>query len=128
MKFRFSAFVLLAVLAVASLGAAPAAFAQDHGGGEGEGETAAAPSSNSNWDEAQDVTIWSIAAIAGMSAVLGVFYLLKRKVGGFPANPAWVAPIMIRPASELPGDDDEPHGHGHGEGHEAHESHAAPAH
>ena len=127
MKFRFSAFVLLAVLAVFSLAAAPAVFAKDHGGEE-EGGTAAAPSSNSNWDEAQDVTIWSIAAIAGVAALLGVFYLFKRKVGGFPANPAWVAPIMIRPASDLPGDDDEPHGHGHGEGHEAHESHAAPAH
>ena len=121
MKIRISAFALGAVLAFAALGAAPIAFAQDQGGEE-------APGSGSTWDEAKDVTIWSIAAIAGGGVVLGVLYLFKRRVGGFPENPGWVAPIRIMPASQLPGDDDAPDGHGHGEGHEAHESHAAPAH
>ena len=50
-----------------------------------------------------------MVGVAGGSAVLGVLYLLKRKVGGFPEHPSWVAPISVMPAGELPSEGD-PHG------------------
>ena len=126
MKTRLLVLLLGALFAVALFGTA---VAQDHGGGEAEGEESHAPASDSpGWSDVKEVTIWSIAGILGGAVVFGVLYTLKRKVGGFPENPTWVAPISIMPASQLPADDTDPHGHGHGEGHEAHESHAAPAH
>ena len=102
-----------------------AAFAQDHGD---EPETAAESHGGTDfiggpdWDDAKDVTIWSIVAIAGGCAVLGVFYLFKRKIGAFPEHPSWVAPITIMPSRELPGDDGDDHGghhdpHGHAPAH-----------
>ncbi len=127
MKTSLSALALSAVLVLSLVSSAPV-FAQDHGGDETEESTEALPGSGSTWDEAQDVTIWSLVAIAAGLVVLGVLYTLKRKVGGFPENPGWVAPITIMPASQLPGDDTDPHGHGHGTGHEAHETHPEPAH
>ncbi len=54
--------------------------------------------------------IWMLSGVAAFAVLLGIFYLLKRRVGGFPANPAWVAPITIMPSSELP-QDDEPVAH-----------------
>ncbi len=123
MKTRLLALFLSALFAVALFGPA---FAQDHGGGEAEGEESHTPASDSpGWSDVQEVTIWSLAGIAAGAVVLGVLYTLKRRVGGFPENPSWVAPITIMPASQLPSDDDDPHGHGHGEGHEAHETHGA---
>ncbi|PFG74288.1 hypothetical protein [Tepidiforma thermophila] len=68
------------------------------------------------------VVLWSLAGVAVFSVVLGVLYLLKRQVGGFPENPEWVAPISIMRSRDLPADDD---AHGHGD---AHGGHAAPAH
>ena len=54
--------------------------------------------------------VWMLCGVAGFALLLGIFYLLKRRMGGFPANPAWVAPITIMTSSELP-QDDEPAGH-----------------
>jgi hypothetical protein len=117
--------VFLVCVLAAALAAPTAALAQDHG------DDAAAEEGHSggtsfiggpDWDDAKEVTIWSIVAIGGFATVLGVFYLFKRKVGGFPEHPSWVAPISIMPASELPGDDGDAHG-GH---HDQHEH--APAH
>ena len=48
----------------------------------------------------EEPLIWSIVAVAGGAIVGGTLYLLKRQVGGFPANPDWVAPITIMPAEE----------------------------
>jgi hypothetical protein len=66
------------------------------------------------------VVLGTLAFIALVSVVLGVLYLLKRQVGGFPEHPEWVAPISIMRSRDLPGDDAD---HGHG-GHDAH----SPAH
>lgn len=45
------------------------------------------------------MVLWSIAAIAGAATVFGTLYLFKRRIGGFPANPSWVAPITIMPSN-----------------------------
>lgn len=52
--------------------------------------------------------VWMLGGVAASAVVMGLLYLFKRRVGGFPKNPAWVAPITIMPSSELPGDRD-PH-------------------
>lgn len=49
-------------------------------------------------DEARPVEpmlLWSLAGIGIGGVGLTVLYLLKRRVGGFPQNPDWVAPITI---------------------------------
>ncbi|MEP7215379.1 MAG: hypothetical protein ABI782_03950 [Anaerolineaceae bacterium] len=65
--------------------------------------------------------VWMLCGVAGSVLMLSIFYLLKRRVGGFPANPAWVAPITIMPSSELPQDGAAPE-------HSATEDHYAPTH
>jgi hypothetical protein len=75
-----------------------AAFA-DEGG-------APASDSGSQWSDVKDVAIWSMVGVAGGCALLGILYLLKRRVGGFPEHPSWVAPISIMPAGDLPSDPD----------------------
>jgi hypothetical protein len=79
-----------------------------------------ADDSGPHWSDVKDVAVWSMVGVAGGCALLGVLYLLKRKVGGFPEHPSWVAPISIMPAGELPSEDD-PHGNpdGHGASHAA---------
>jgi hypothetical protein len=59
----------------------------------------------------QDVVpmlIWMFVGVGVSALVLGTLYLFKRRVGGFPKNPTWVAPITVMRASDLPGDPD-PH-------------------
>lgn len=115
MKTRLFSLFLAAVLAVAIV-PAPMAFAQEHG------NEPATTSNSPHWSDVKEVALWSIAGVAVGAVVLGVLYTFKRKVGGFPANPSWVAPITIMPSRDLPGDDNQ--------GHEAtapHDSHA-PAH
>lgn len=43
----------------------------------------------------EPMLLWSLAGIGASGVVLTVLYLLKRRVGGFPENPEWVAPITI---------------------------------
>jgi hypothetical protein len=126
MKLVFARLIVLAALLAAPAFSATAAFAQDHGGESGADEEHGSGGidflAGPDWDDAKEVTIWSIVSVATFGTVLGVLYLFKRKVGGFPEHPAWVAPISIMRASDLPGDGDD--------GHEAaapHDSHA-PAH
>lgn len=114
MKTRFLS-LLFAVVLAAAVVPVNLAFAQEHGDAE---PTA---SSSPHWSDVKEVAIWSMVGIAGGAVVLGVLYLFKRKIGAFPENPSWVAPITIMPASQLPGDDNQ--------GHEAVAAdHHAPAH
>lgn len=43
----------------------------------------------------EPMLLWSLAGIGIGGVALTVLYLLKRRVGGFPENPDWVAPITI---------------------------------
>ncbi|MCC7366261.1 MAG: hypothetical protein IT303_18030 [Dehalococcoidia bacterium] len=66
------------------------------------------------------VAVWTTVGVLGGAVVFGVLYMLKKRLGGFPANPSWVAPITIMPSKDFPdettygGDDAHGHGHGHG--------------
>jgi hypothetical protein len=100
MKTRVSTFVLtLSVLVAVAILSSPLAFAQGEGGS----------SSGSSWSDVKEVAIWMMVGIAASAVVLGVLYLLKRRVGGFPKDPAWVAPISIQRSADLPGDDNAGH-------------------
>ncbi len=122
MKLLFVRSLLIAAFVVCTLAYAPMALAQE-GGGESHEGGGSSFIGGPNWTDVKEVTIWSIVSIAGGGVLLGVLYLFKRKIGAFPENPSWVAPITIMPASELPGDDDDDHGHAVAD----HGSHA-PAH
>jgi hypothetical protein len=95
--------LLVAVVLAATIVPANLAFAQEHGSPE------PTTSSSPRWSDVKEVAIWSMAGISVAAAALGVLYLFKRKIGAFPENPSWVAPISIMPASQLPGDDNQGH-------------------
>jgi hypothetical protein len=44
--------------------------------------------------------IWAVIGVATASLIGGTLYLLKREVGGFPADPDWVAPISVMRSSD----------------------------
>lgn len=113
MKLHVARLVLVVAIAVGALSFATAAFAQDQAGARiqeagGSSSFIGGPS----WIDVQEVTIWSLVGIGVGAAVLGVLYLFKKRIGGFPENPAWVAPITIMRSRDLPGDDEEEHGFG----------------
>lgn len=117
MKTRLiSATIAAALLALAL--AAPA-FADD-----GHGSPDPMVQSGGGGAGVLEPVLWSLAGVAIFAVGLGVLYLLKRQVGGFPENPDWVAPISIMRSRDLPADDGDAHGHGDSHGHDAH----APAH
>ena len=126
MKLVVARLILFSVLLAAPALSAPLAFAQDHGG-EAQKDESSGPGGigflgGPSWDDAKDTAIWAIVGVATFGTVLGVLYLFKRKVGGFPEHPTWVAPISIMLASDLPSEDMAAH-----DGETSHGAHA-PAH
>ena len=89
--------VMLLGVACAALSVAPA-LAQEGSPTGGTGRDILPP------------VVWMLSGVAASALLLSIFYLLKRRIGGFPANPTWVAPITIMPSSESSQDVD-PHGH-----------------
>lgn len=79
-----------ALLAVAALTALPALAARAQ----------ASPTSDGTGTDIVPVAVWTVVGVLIFGLVLGIFYLFKRRVGGFPRNPKWVAPITIMPAGE----------------------------
>lgn len=80
------------------LGAGPAVFGQE----EPHGEDQSIPLS----DRGKTVLVWAIIGVAVLAGVTGILYQVKKKLGGFPENPAWVAPITVMPSRELPDEGD----------------------
>jgi hypothetical protein len=93
--FRILAAVAPALLSLALVGAASAAEVNPQGG-------------------SQDVqkVVWTVVGVAVASVILAIFYLFKRRVGAFPKNPSWVAPISVMPAKDLPDETDGSHAAG----------------
>ncbi|HEY4670197.1 MAG TPA: hypothetical protein VIH05_10525 [Tepidiformaceae bacterium] len=87
-----------APLAPVATGSGDVATAQE----EPHGEEQSIPLS----DRAKTALVWAIIGIAVMAGVGGVLYRVKRKIGGFPENPSWVAPITVMPSRELPDEGD----------------------
>ncbi len=50
----------------------------------------------------EPILLWTIAGVGGGAVVFAGLYLLKRRLGGFPRNPAWVAPITVMRSRESP--------------------------
>jgi hypothetical protein len=67
------------------------------------------------------MVFWSIATIAGAATVFGTLYLFKRRIGGFPENPSWVAPITIMPSKNFA--DEGTFGDAPADAHDAHGAH-----
>jgi hypothetical protein len=117
MKSLLLRLALVSTLAFAALGViAPAAA-------DGEGGHSATQATDDGTD-ILPVTLWSLAGVAVGVVVMGTLYLFKRRVGGFPENPSWIAPISVMRSRDLPGDDTanghanhDPHGAGHAPAH-----------
>ena len=105
----FALFVLaLAPLAASGLGASPKEpFASIDAQDDGHGDEDAAGAGERR-DGLNSVVIWTLAGVGIFAVGLGAFYFFKRQVGGFPENPAWVAPITIMPSKDFPDEADHP--------------------
>ena len=113
MKAHFLQVTLLVLAAVLAIGAAVSTFANEHApasehtaapaqeGGEGEGAGA-----GGSGVDVVPVALWTAVGVVAGAVVFATFYTLKRRVGGFPTNPAWVAPITIMRSQDLPGEGD----------------------
>ncbi len=95
-----TAITLLAVF-LAIVGMVPAAAAMtDPATATGVAE--AAQETNDNESSVWPMVTWSLVVIGAFCLLLGILYLFKRRIGGFPENPSWTAPITVMPASENP--------------------------
>lgn len=92
---------------------------EEHGEEEEAGGIA---TTQTNERAVEPMLIWTVAGILAGAVVLTALYMLKRRVGGFPENPDWVAPITIMYAREAPGGygDEASHKEAHGDPHDAH--------
>ena len=54
----------------------------------------------------EPMLIWMAVGVAGSAVLMGALYLFKRRIGAFPRNPTWTAPIAVMRSSDLPGDRD----------------------
>ena len=120
MHTAFLRIALLAAIAIASVASLGPAFAASSPvtplGMLATGAEGPATGADSG-TEVEPVAIWSFVVVLLASAAGGVFYLLKKRMGGFPANPAWTAPIEIMRSSTFPDENtygDVPAEHGHG--------------
>jgi hypothetical protein len=52
------------------------------------------------------VAAWTLVGTFIFALVFGILYLFKRRVGGFPKHPDWVAPISIERSETLPREGD----------------------
>lgn len=74
--------------------------------------------SSGGGSDVKPMVIWSIVTVLGGATVFGTLYLLKRRVGGFPQHPAWVAPITIMPSKDFA--DEGAYGDAPAGGHDSH--------
>lgn len=119
MTSLFSRILLTAVLAISTAGALPA-LAEEAAPRPADAVVLRQEGEAQPADDGTDVVpvaVWTIVAVLLAALVGGVFYLLKRRVGGFPRNPKWVAPISIMESKTFPeegdfGDAPPPDAHG----------------
>jgi hypothetical protein len=116
MKTLILRLALLSAIAFAALALVAPAAADDEGG-----DATAAEETGS---DVVPAALWSLAGVAIGAVVMGTLYLFKRRVGGFPENPSWVAPITIMRSRDLPSDS----AGGQGDAHDNHGATHAPAH
>lgn len=118
MKVFQPRFALLAVAGVLAVAAAVSTVNAETF--VAEPETAAVAQQQAGDGASNDIVtpaLWMVAGVAMSGVVLAVLYLFKRRVGGFPENPSWVAPISVMRSSTFPDEgtfgDEAPHGTGH---------------
>ncbi|MCK9520297.1 MAG: hypothetical protein M0R74_14925 [Dehalococcoidia bacterium] len=103
MKLFQVRFALIAVAALLALGAAVSTI--NAATLDGPASTLAAHFQEGNGGNGVDVVpgvIWTLVGVTIGGIVLATFYMLKRRVGGFPENPSWVAPISIEKSETFP--------------------------
>ena len=106
-----------ALLALGSMAATASAASSSAGSSANAAIREEEPLSAGTGAEIEPVAIWSFIVVLLACGAGGVFYLLKKRMGGFPANPAWTAPIEIMRSSTFPDENtygDAPADHGHG--------------
>jgi hypothetical protein len=105
-RFRLALAASTCALLLALSFAMPAAAAESRPGPAGaHAILRQAESSGSDFDVVP-VVLWTIVAVLILCILGGTFYLLKRRVGAFPRNPTWVAPISIMESKTFPDEGD----------------------
>ena len=95
--------VTAAVLAVA-VATSPSLAAAGNGAGHlgGQGMASAQEPARAEQGDVVPVALWTFLSVVGAGLAGGVLYLFKRRIGAFPRNPAWVAPITIMRSADAP--------------------------
>jgi len=81
---------------------APIVLQQEGGHSSGENTASTQAQNGGGGINIVKVSIWTVVGIAIGGLVLAIFYMLKRRLGGFPEDAAWVAPITIMESKDFP--------------------------
>ncbi len=54
--------------------------------------------SPSSGDDVSTRVLWTVVGVAAGGVAFSALYLLKRRIGAFPKDPVWIAPITIMPS------------------------------
>lgn len=98
--------IVLATALLVGLAAAPAAALAAPMAPAPPAAIHALPQASDDEHDVLPVTIWALVGTLIGALVLGILYLFKRRVGGFPTNPDWVAPISIERSETFPKEGD----------------------
>jgi protein-S-isoprenylcysteine O-methyltransferase Ste14 len=93
MKHFVSRTLLLGAVLAASMAFASTAFATEFAPAASQAAVVAQAAESDQ--DVVPMAIWSIVGVLIFGFVLGVLYLFKRRIGAFPKDPEWVAPISI---------------------------------
>lgn len=119
---------LIAVAACIAVGSASAVIAAPAAPPNTGAPVAAAQEAAGGSDHRiEPMVLWTVVGVGIGAIALGVLYLFKRQVGGFPQHPTWVAPITIMQSKDSPGDADSHEATAPGDDH-GHGAHPAAAH
>lgn len=106
---------LIAIALLLAVGAAVSAFASERSAApgapaavhqEGGGGPVATGDGGGSARDVVPMALWAGAGIAVLAVTLATLHMLKRRMGGFPANPSWVAPITVMRSAESPDEGD----------------------
>ena len=104
LSLRFAPVLVALVLSVSVIQAAAAASITPLADGPAaiEHQHEPSPTASQSTTNIKKNVLWMAFGIAAGAVVLTALYMLKRRVGAFPENPDWVAPITIMRAKDSP--------------------------
>jgi hypothetical protein len=95
-----------ALLIILALSTTSAALAASGAAGIAAPVTAAAQQADEDEHDVVPVAVWTTAGVLAGAVIFAALYMFKRRIGGFPKNPTWTAPISIMRSETFPAEGD----------------------